>query len=144
MEYSVKAFFMAPVYSTYEREKSVPRRKTHASTEERGIGERLTALRKARGITQVDLAERLGMSQPLLSKYERGELRMHGALVAQIAKLLGASSDQILGITSLKVEGPFRDRRFVQRLQKIDRLRKRERQMLLGTIDAFLKGTGAS
>jgi transcriptional regulator with XRE-family HTH domain len=133
---------MAPLYSMYDRENWVPHRKTQASTEERNIGARLTALRKSRGITQIDLAERLGMSQPLLSKYERGELRMHGALVAQIARLLETSSDQILGIKPLKTGSPFKDRRFIQRLQKIDRLSKRERQILLGTIDTFLRGTG--
>jgi transcriptional regulator with XRE-family HTH domain len=124
MEYFVKAFLMAPLYSTHDREESVPRRKTRPSTEERSIGERVTALRKARGITQVELAARLGMSQPLLSKYERGELRMHGALVAQLARTLRSSSDQLLGITRLRVDDALKDRRFAQRLQKIDRLSK--------------------
>ena len=122
----------------------MPRRTTRASTAEQSIGERLTALRKARGITQVELAAKLGMSQPLLSKYERGDLRLHGALVAQLARHLGASTDQILGVTPIKANGAPTDRRFVQRLQKIDKLPKRERQMLLGTIDTFLKGSGAS
>ena len=42
------------------------------------IGERIARLRKERGITQVEMAELLGLSQPVVSDYERGALRLHG------------------------------------------------------------------
>src|SRR5262245_36797851 len=52
------------------------------------IGQRLAAFRKARGITQVELAERLEISQAVVSRYERGDLLLHGELIAQLASIL--------------------------------------------------------
>lgn len=48
------------------------------------IGERLARLRRERGITQVELAEMLGVVQPMISDYERGLLRLHGELIVQL------------------------------------------------------------
>ena len=114
------------------------RRKYPSPIEEKVIGRRLTELRKRRGLTQVALAEKLGMTQPLLSRYERGELRLHGALIATFAKALKAKPEKILGLEDLEETGYITDRRFASRLQKIDKLSKRDKDLLLGTIDAFL------
>ena len=46
------------------------------------MGERLTRLRKERGYTQIELAQRLGIIQALISDYERDQLRMHAEMVA--------------------------------------------------------------
>lgn len=39
------------------------------------IGQQICYLRKARGLTQADLGERLGVSFQAVSKWERGETR---------------------------------------------------------------------
>jgi transcriptional regulator with XRE-family HTH domain len=91
-------------------------------------------------LTQVELARKLGMSQSLLSRYERGDLRLHGALVAEVAHALHVTADELLGLKEPKEDGFFSDRRFVRRLQQIDRLSKRKKEALLTTIDAFLRG----
>jgi len=114
------------------------RRKYPAPVEEKTIGRRLKEIRMRRGMTQVELAERLGMTQPLLSRYERGELRLHGALIAAFAKALRTKPEKILGLEDLKETGYTTDRRFASRLQKIEKLSKRDKELLLGTIDAFL------
>jgi hypothetical protein len=75
----------------------------------------LRDLRLRRGITQADLA-----------------------LVAALAKVLKVSADEVLGLEPSKENGHVKDRRFVRRLDRIDRLSKRDRQTLVGTIDAFL------
>lgn len=102
------------------------------------IGKRLSELRKSRGLTQVEIAKQLGMTQALVSDYERGKLRLHGGLVVAFAKALRVSADQILGLKQTNGQGFLKDRRFLRRLQKIDKLSKRDKQSLLGTIDAFL------
>ena len=112
--------------------------------DEKGIGKRLREFRLRRGLRQVDLAEQLEMSQPLLSRYERGELRLHGALLALFATTLNVKSEKLLGLENL-VEGKItKDQRFLRRLEKIDRLSEREKENLLGTIDAFLRGARAA
>ncbi len=126
--------------------RSVPRtRKTYiAPIDEKTIGRRLRELRRARGLTQVQVATALGINQSVVSDYENGTVRLHSALLAAFAKVLGASSDEILGLRAAQERDPVRDRRFLRRLEKIDRLPKRERQLLLGTIDAILKSAGVA
>ena len=42
------------------------------------FGNRLKEIRKRRGLSQVELARRLGLHQSLISQYECGYLRLHG------------------------------------------------------------------
>ncbi len=110
--------------------------------DEETIGKRLRELRKRRGLTQVEVAQKLGIQQALLSAYELGQVRIHGVLVAAFAELFKVSADEILALKPLKENGAFRDRRFIRRLEKIERLPKRAKQTLLKNLDMFLKGAG--
>ena len=85
------------------------------------------------------MAEQLGIPQVLVSEYELGKTRVHGALVAAFAKALSASADEILCIKAPKENGLIKDRRFLRRLDQIDKLPRRRKEALLVTIDAFLK-----
>ena len=104
------------------------------------FGARLKEIRKRRGITQVDLAQRLGIHQSLISQYERGSVRLHGALIVRFAQALQTTPDEILvaDTTAENDTGHTVDRRFVRRLQKVDKLSPHQKKILLGTIDAFL------
>jgi transcriptional regulator with XRE-family HTH domain len=76
---------------------------TKANPEEcESLGQRLARLRKERGITQVELALRLGVAQPVVSDYERGELRLHGELIIRLTQILAVSSDELLGLQPVK------------------------------------------
>jgi transcriptional regulator with XRE-family HTH domain len=110
---------------------------------EEQIGKRLQEFRKRQGLTQVELADKLGINQSLVSQYERGALRLHGALVAALAKALKVSADQILGLEKTDSNGLLSDRRFLKRLRKIETLPRRDQQALLKSLDMFLKGAGA-
>ena len=114
------------------------RRKYLTPIEEKMIGRRIKELRRRRGLTQIELAGKLGMSQPLLSRYERGDLRLHGALIVAFAKALRTKPEKILGLEDLEETGYTTDRRLASRLQRMDKLSKRDKDLLLGTIDAFL------
>ncbi|WP_054285750.1 helix-turn-helix transcriptional regulator [Gulbenkiania mobilis] len=52
--------------------------------------------RKARGLTQADLAQVLGCSQAHVSDVERGTAAASPKLAAEIAKVLGIPEEQIL------------------------------------------------
>jgi len=125
--------------STFEEE-PLKRRAYPTTIDEKGIGARLKEARLRRGLTQVQLAQQLEMSQPLLSRYERGELRLHGALLASFAAALSTKPEVLLGLENLAQDKITKDRRFLKRLEKIDRLSERDKENLLGTIDAFLRG----
>ena len=104
------------------------------------FGERLKAIRKRRGFTQVELAERLGIHPSLISQYECGYLRLHGALLIRLAQVLQTTPDEILGAhaTAAADDLPVLDRRFLRRLKRVDKLSRHQQRLLLGTIDAFL------
>jgi len=61
----------------------------------------MARLRRERGITQVELAEMLGVPQPMISAYENGGLRLHGELIVMLTKILDVSADQLLGSSAL-------------------------------------------
>lgn len=71
------------------------------STEERdffvALGERITLLRKAHGITQVQLAEVLGVSQQTVQAYEVGRRRIQVAALPVVARTLSASLEELFG-----------------------------------------------
>lgn len=104
------------------------------------FGQRLKALRKRRGLSQVELAQRLGIHASLISQYECGYLRLHGALLVRLAQALQTTPDEILGTeaTTAAEEFPVIDRRFVRRLKHVDKLSRHQQRILLATIDAFL------
>ncbi len=56
----------------------------------------MIAARKEHGLTQVDLAERLGQPQPFVSKYERGDRRLDVVDFLAIVKAIGADPHQII------------------------------------------------
>jgi transcriptional regulator with XRE-family HTH domain len=101
------------------------------------IGERVRALRLERGLPQVELARLLGVHQTNISAMERGTRALTIHQILKLSRVLKVSTDEILTGTKTRTNGQV-DRRFLRRLQKIDRLSKRDKQSLLGTIDAFL------
>jgi len=136
-------FLTTALYWFFRELRTMPRKgKYRAPVDQRAIAKRLREFRRRRGLTQVELADRVGISQAMLSEYELGDVRLHGELVAALAKALQVSADELLGLKDTKHNGFFPDRRFLRRLQKIDRLSVRNKQALLKTIDAFLKGAG--
>ena len=93
---------------------------------------------RARGLTQVDLAHKLGVPQQMISAYERGKLRLHGQLIIKIARILGISADQLLGLDVARSIATAESTKFLRRLRRMERLSRRDQQALLRTIDAFL------
>lgn len=123
----------------------MPRRGAHTPVgEDTQIGARLKEARLHRGTQQKALAAQLGMDQSVLSRYERGELRLPSSLLARIARALKVSSDELLGLKDLKRGAVVRDQRFLKRLQAIDTLPERQKDALLTTIDGLLRSVKAS
>jgi transcriptional regulator with XRE-family HTH domain len=108
--------------------------------DDKAFGLRLQEIRKRRGLSQVEVARKLGIHQSLISQYERGYLRLHGALLVRLAQVLKTTPDAILAVKQLAPDGESGtlDRRFVRRLQRLDKLSAHQKKILLGTIDAFL------
>ena len=61
--------------------------------------ERLKNLRIEKGLTQPQLAEKIGVSNGMISFWENGVHEPTVAYVIKLAKVLEASSDYLLGLT---------------------------------------------
>lgn len=85
---------------------AMPKQKKPASV----FGERLVELRKKRGLSQVELAERIGSTQRAISYYEVVAAFPPAEVLVQIARALRVSTDELLGLRRLKEEsGEDRD-----------------------------------
>ena len=60
------------------------------------IGKRLQELRESKGLSQSDLANYLGISQPLLSQIESGNRNLNLSLLDKLCSLYGCSDSYIL------------------------------------------------
>ncbi|OGQ80777.1 MAG: hypothetical protein A2289_16170 [Deltaproteobacteria bacterium RIFOXYA12_FULL_58_15] len=107
------------------------------------VGERIARLRGAKGYTQAELAEKIGIIQVLVSDYELGKLRIHAEMLARFAKTLGVSADELIGLKKMKANGQGLSRKVVRRMQQIEALSERHQRALLQTIDTYLKGAQA-
>lgn len=106
------------------------------------MGKRIARLRKERGYTQVELAEKIGITQKLISDYERDKLRLHSEMVLHFSLALEVSADELLGVKKSKKDRAKPSLRLLRRLQKISELSQTQQRALLQTIDTFLKGAG--
>lgn len=106
------------------------------------IGERIARLRKERGYTQRELAERIGIIHSLVSDYEKGKLRLYDQMVTRFALALEVSADTILGLKGNGHERLNPSLKILRRLSRIDALSVSEQKALLKTVDMFLKAAG--
>lgn len=121
---------------------ALPRRRTYITpVDEKTIGKRLRDLRKRRGLTQAQVGEQLGVDQVLVSNYERGAARLHGALVAGFAKALRVSADEILGLKDSKEPAAknHTNGRLLRRLQRIEELPATDQRAVLKFLTALLE-----
>jgi len=62
-----------------------------------GFSERLKELRKKANFTQVEVAEKLGISQPAYASWERGAKKPTQENLVKIAQVLNVSVDYLVG-----------------------------------------------
>ena len=64
--------------------------------EKKTIGQFIAALRKANGLTQQEVADRLAVSNKAVSRWERDECAPDIAVIPALAELLGVTCDELL------------------------------------------------
>jgi transcriptional regulator with XRE-family HTH domain len=131
---------ITPILARQEATLDVRKEAEKSSIEAKAIGHRLREFRNRRGLSQAKLGGMVGLTQTLVSDYEIGRLRLNAGLVIRFAKALHVTADELLGLKPSKENGFFKDRRFIRRLQEIETLSRSEKQVLLKTIDHFLRG----
>jgi transcriptional regulator with XRE-family HTH domain len=118
---------------------------TPVDTGKETLGQRLTRLRRERGLTQQQVAERTGLIQRLVSNYENDKLRLNAEMIVRFAELLNVTTDELLRgsskakSTAAKAKQP--SIKLVRRMEQIEALPLYEQRALLTTIDKFLAAT---
>jgi transcriptional regulator with XRE-family HTH domain len=118
-------------------ERAVPRRIPIEPSEE-AFGQRLARLRKAAGFSQRDLAAEIGISQRMVAYYE-GETEYPPAhLLPALARVLGVSTDVLLGVERLREKAGVGSQRLWRRFKRLEKLPATERKQVLAVVDAFI------
>ena len=102
-------------------------------------GQRLARLRRERGFIQVELAERTGLVQTLVSDYERGKLRLNADMILRFTTALDVSTDDLLQPASGLKPARKTSRRVLQRLERIEALPMHVQTTVLKSLDLMLK-----
>jgi transcriptional regulator with XRE-family HTH domain len=102
------------------------------------LGARIAALRKDQGITQVQLAELLGVSQQTITAYEVGRRRIQVSALPVIAKALGVAVEALLGEATQASAKRGPAPKLQQQMERIHRLPKAQQRFVMQVLDSVL------
>lgn len=108
-----------------------------AAKEKKAFGKRLAELRKAKGMTQTELGDSIGVSKRVIAYYEGETDRPPAAKLEGIATALQITTDELLGLTPLKEKPPVKNRRLIKSLQTLEKLPKEDQKAVVNYIDAL-------
>lgn len=117
-----------------------PKQPTHGPEYE-VFGRNVAAARVALGLSQYDVAEKLGMTQSTYGGYETGTRKVPLSVILKLSEILHKTPDELLGTATAKKNNDF----YLSDLEK-DIIRKfrtlnnGERAMFLRTIGVEEKG----
>lgn len=104
------------------------------------LGARMARLRKAQGITQVQMAEWLGVSQQTINAYEVGRRRIQVSALPTVARLLGVTVEELVGEESKPSKrGPAP--KIQQQLERITQLPKTQQRVVMQMLEGVLAQT---
>ena len=121
-------------------------KKVEASSE---AGKRLVRARRAKGMTQVQLAEAIGSSQRAISHYETMAEFPPTAVLVELAKVLGVSADYILNLKTPKaapaLEFPDpKTKKLWKKFQHLQRLPEKDQRAVIRLINSLISVTKAA
>lgn len=103
------------------------------------LGQRIAALRRDRGLTQVQLAEAMGVAQQTVAHYEAGRLRLLAGALPTLADVLGVSVEELVGTPNRRVAGKRGPKGKVQQqLEQIEALPKAKQRVIAQVLDSML------
>lgn len=107
------------------------------------FGERMAQLRQTSGYSQRELAREIGVSHRMVAYYETQTEHPPTHILPILAKTLGITADQLLGIEKEKKNEKGRDNRLWRRFSQIEALPPSDRKPIVQLIDTFLQGKKA-
>jgi transcriptional regulator with XRE-family HTH domain len=102
------------------------------------LGARIAALRKEQSMTQVQLAEILGLTQQMIASYEVGRRRVPVSLLPQIAETLTVSLEELIGKKDVQPAKRGPAPKLQQQIERIQRLPRAKQRFVLEMLDTVL------
>jgi transcriptional regulator with XRE-family HTH domain len=101
------------------------------------LTKRLVELRKAEGLTQVQVAKNLGITQGSYAHYERGLRRIPLDMIPRIAEAINTSEETLLGLEPKKGKrGPLS--KLEKRFERVRTLPKKEQELAIDMLDRII------
>ena len=108
------------------------------------FGEKLRKIRKAKGLTQTELAEMVGMKQQMLASYEADSQIPAVTKVARLSKALGVTIEELVNDEDLEIKiekkGIHKNTRQAQMTVYFEKLNLRDQQSLLKQAKILAQG----
>lgn len=98
------------------------------------FGSRLLEARKAKGISQEELAKYLGTKGPAIGRYERDEMKPSIEVAAKMADYLDVSLDYLVGKTDVKL-----DNKTMKRILDVQNLKQDVQDKIFDYIDLVIR-----
>jgi transcriptional regulator with XRE-family HTH domain len=117
---------------------AMPRKRKTPTPADETFGQRLARLRKARGFSQTELGELLGVSQRVMTYYECQSERPPAYLLPRLAEALAVTVDELLGVHPVKETPAPRNTRLWRKLRDVEKLPPGDRKAVLKFVDALL------
>lgn len=99
------------------------------------IANKITLLRKEKGLSQTELANMVGCSREIISKYEKDSVMPSIEIAKKIADAFGVTLDYLVG----EGQNSKLDKKNLKRLHDIETLDAEDRKHLYEIIDAYLR-----
>jgi transcriptional regulator with XRE-family HTH domain len=128
--------FLAATNSAFTISLEMPRKKKEDSS----FGPRLATLRKARGLTQIQLATATGTTQRSVSYYENDDGVPPASTVVILAQALRVSTDELLGLKPPRAKQAEEDpetRRLWKRFQVVAQLPEKDQRAVIRLINSL-------
>jgi len=102
------------------------------------FGERLVAAREAAGLSQRELADKLGMKQRALCWWEREPVALRPEQLTTLAEVLGVSTDQLLGRDTEKKRGTGPTGKAKKVFDAVSRLPRHHQEKIVAVVESFV------
>jgi len=107
------------------------------------FGERLALARQQAGLTQQQLADRLGTTQRVITYWEREPVALRADQLAALADALAVSADFLIGREESKKRGNGPVGRARRVLETVSRLPRHQQQRIIDVVEALVAHTGS-
>lgn len=104
----------------------------------RALGVYITQLRKARGMTQAELARSIGVSQQAVFAYELGERRVSVLILAKIARIFLVPVEEMVGMAKpLRIRQGRLSPKAIRHAERLQALTKTQQRFVVRIIDVL-------